>query len=150
LTTLGKEDDLARIFWDTNLFIYLSEDHPVLADRLVDLRQRMVERGDQLFTSALTVGELLAGPVSRSDTELVDRYQAFFSGSDLTVVPFDLKAAPCYASVRRDRGIQRPDAIQLACAAAARVDLFITNDSRLSRKVIPGIHFISGLERAPL
>jgi hypothetical protein len=40
------------------------------------------------------------------------------------------------------------DAIQLACAAHARVDLFITNDERLSTKSIPHIHLVSSLQRA--
>jgi hypothetical protein len=43
-----------------------------------------------------------------------------------------------------------PDAIQLACAAAAGVDLFITNDDRLSRKHVPEVKFITSLERAYL
>lgn len=51
-------------------------------------------------------------------------------------------------SIRRDRAIAPPDAIQLACAGVAEADLFITNDHRLSRKVVPGIHFIQSLETA--
>ena len=51
---------------------------------------------------------------------------------------------------RKDRSIRPPDAIQLACASAARVDLFITNDERLSRKVVPGIHFIQSLATAAI
>ncbi len=38
------------------------------------------------------------------------------------------------------------DAIQLACAAQAGVDLFLTNDRWLVGKVIPGIQFVVGLE----
>lgn len=53
-----------------------------------------------------------------------------------------------YATIRHDRSIKAPDAIQLACAAQAGVDLFITNDDRLSRAVVPGIQFITSLERA--
>lgn len=45
-------------------------------------------------------------------------------------------------------GIRPPDAIQLACAAQVGVDLFITNDDRLSRLTIPGIQFLVPLERA--
>ncbi len=55
-----------------------------------------------------------------------------------------------YARIRRDKTIRSPDAIQLACTASAGVDLFITNDDRLSRKNIPGIHFITSLARAPI
>jgi predicted nucleic acid-binding protein len=44
--------------------------------------------------------------------------------------------------------IRPPDAIQLACAAQVGVDLFITNDDRLSRITIPGIEFLVPLARA--
>ena len=40
--------------------------------------------------------------------------------------------------------------MQLACAAVAGVDMFITNDQRLSRHVVPGIHFIQSLDGAAL
>jgi len=135
---------LAKIFWDTNLFIYLFEEHPAFVGRVDELRRRMLARGDRLYTSALTVGEILVGV-----EEAAERYQAFFQSPAVTVVPFDLRAAANYGRIRQDRGIARPDAIQLACAAAAEMNLFVTNDDRLSRKVVGGIDFITSLELAP-
>ncbi len=38
------------------------------------------------------------------------------------------------------------DAIHLACAAEARVDLLLTHDRRLATKIIPGIQFIATLD----
>jgi len=81
---------------------------------------------------------------------LANRYRAFFTGTQITVSAFDMDAAEAYAAIRQDRGIHPADAIQLACAAAAEIDLFITNDGRLSRKNVPGIKFISGLSEAPI
>ena len=49
---------MTRVFWDTNLFVYLFEGGE-FAPRVRQLRARMLERGDQLVTSALTLGELL-------------------------------------------------------------------------------------------
>ena len=72
------------------------------------------------------------------------------SQPELRVLNFDLEAAGHYAYIRQDKSIQPPDAIQLACAASAGIDLFITNDDRLSRKNIPGINFITSLARAPI
>jgi hypothetical protein len=63
-------------------------------------------------------------------------------------IPFDKAAARLYAGIRQDRSIALPDAIQLSCAAAARIELLITNDDRLSRKKISGIQFLTSLERA--
>jgi len=53
---------VTRVFWDTNLFIYLMEGSGDLARRVVDLRERMLARRDQLYTSTLTLGEVLVKP----------------------------------------------------------------------------------------
>jgi predicted nucleic acid-binding protein len=138
---------VSRIFWDTNLFIYLIEDYGDLSERVVNLRKRMVERRDDLYTSALTLGEILVRPLEAGDEVLSRRYEAALR-QGATIVPFDVESARLYAGIRSDRTIRPPDAIQLACAAQANVDLFITNDERLSMKSIPRIQFVSSLQRA--
>lgn len=140
---------MSRIFWDTNLFVYLLEDKGELTERVVALRERMVERSDELLTSTLTLGEILVRPVEVGDERLARRYEQAITAA-ATVLPFDRTAAAAFAGIRRDRSIAPPDAIQLACASVAGVDMFITNDHRLSRKVVPGIHFIQPLANAAL
>jgi predicted nucleic acid-binding protein len=143
-------DEMADIFWDTNMFIYLLEGSPAFGQAVKNLRREMLQRNDRLITSAMTIGEVLVKPVSLGNTMLAARYKAFFASSQVTVSSFDLGAADAYARIRQDRSIGPSDAIQLACAAAANVDLFITNDNRLKRKVVPGIKFISSLSEAPI
>ena len=109
----------------------------------------MIERDDELLTSALTLGEVLVKPMEIGDEDLMRRYEQAI-GAGATVLPFDLRAAPRFAEIRRDRSIRAPDAIQLACASAASTGLFVTNDERLSRKNIRGIHFIQSLGKAML
>jgi len=138
---------VSRIFWDTNLFIYLIEDFGDLSERVVGLRKRMIERGDELYTSALTLGEILIKPFEAGNEALARRYESVLLRGAV-LVPFDDEPARIYATIRKDRAIRPPDAIQLACASHARVDLFITNDERLSTKSIPNIHFVSSLQRA--
>jgi predicted nucleic acid-binding protein len=135
------------VFWDTNLFIYLFEDYGPRSARVAALRRRMLERNDQLVSSTLTLGELLVKPREAGDEALVRQYEAVMSQTTL-LIPFDQEAARLYAEIRRERGIQAPDAVQLACAAHARVDLFITNDERLSRYRVAGIQFVASLARA--
>ena len=139
---------MSRVFWDTNLFVYLMEGHG-RAKQVVALRQRMMERDDELLTSALTLGEVLVKPMEAGDQELRQRYENVITAGAV-VLPFDARAAPRFAEIRRDRSIRAPDAIQLACASTAGVDLFITNDDRLSRKRVRGIHFIQPLDNAML
>jgi predicted nucleic acid-binding protein len=141
---------MARIFWDTNLFIYLMEGRGELADRVEELWRGMRARGDRLYTSALTVGEVLVKPSAEGAQSLERECVTLFRSSFITVLPFDFGTAPSYAHVRSDRSIRPADAIQLAVASAAEMDLFITNDERLSRKNIAGIKFITSLARAPI
>ena len=138
---------MSRIFWDTNLFVYLIEDRGERAERVAALRRWMIEREDELLTSTLTLGEILVKPLETGDEELMRRYEHAI-GAGATVLPFDDGAARRFAEIRRDRSIRPPDAIQLACASAAGVDLFVTNDDRLTRRNVRGIHFIQSLERA--
>ena len=140
---------MSRIFWDTNLFVYLLEDKGELAERVVSLRERMIERNDELLTSTLTLGEILVKPLEAGDETLARRYEQAITAV-ATIIPFDPPAAYAFATVRRDRTIQPPDAIQLACASVAGIDMFITNDRRLNRKVVPGVHFIQSLATAAL
>lgn len=138
---------MSRIFWDTNLFVYLVEDSGERAAQVAALRRRMLERGDELLTSALSLAEVLVKPIEQRDPELRTRYERAISSS-ATVLAFDSQVAPLFANIRGDRSIRAPDAIQLACAAAAGTDRFITNDDRLSRKRVAGIQFIQSLDQA--
>jgi predicted nucleic acid-binding protein len=110
----------------------------------------MRARGDQLYMGTITVGEVLVRPLFVNRIDLQNRYQSFFRSPGIQVVPFDLSAALHYAHVRLDKTIRPADAIQLACAAAVGIDLFITNDDRLSTKFVAGVQFITSLEMAPV
>lgn len=138
---------MTRVFWDTNVFVYLLEGGEFAA-RVRQVRSRMLERGDQLVTSALTLGELLVKPREKGAEALRDHETTIRQIA--AILPFDAACAVHYAAIRADRAVKPPDAIQLACAATGGVDLFITNDDRLSRKHVPGVKFITSLSRAYL
>jgi predicted nucleic acid-binding protein len=140
---------MSRIFWDTNLFIYLLEPKEEFSILTKELRIRMLRRGDQLLASAITLGEIMVKPTQAGDTERCRKYERAITAA-ATLVPFDIKAARHYASIKSNRSVQAPDAVQLSCAASAGVDLFITNDNRLQNKQVPGIQFIVPLSRVPI
>lgn len=136
---------MTRIFWDTSLFLYLfAGGHR--ADEVQRLRERMIARDDRLFTSSLTMGEVLVRPMAAGG-DVASQYESAMTRA-ATIVPFDLVAARRHAALRADRSISMHDLMQLACASAAGIDMFITNDDRLSGKVVPGVKFISSLSRA--
>jgi predicted nucleic acid-binding protein len=140
---------VSRVFWDTNVFIYLLEDYGELSEKAASLRLRMKSRGDQLFTSCFTLGEVLVKPLEHGDTGLSRRYEKVISSTS-NLIPFDVSAAKRYALLRQDRTIKPPDAVQLACASAANIDLFVTNDRRLQGKNVVGVQFIVSLDGVPL
>jgi predicted nucleic acid-binding protein len=140
---------VSRIFWDTNLWVYLLEDYGEFSQQVADLRGRMLERGDELCTSALSLGEVLVKPFEERNESLARAFEDAIARTTL-VIPFDSAAARTFARIRTNRSIRPPDAIQLACAAQAQSDLFITNDDRLTRTRVPGIQFITSLANAPI
>jgi predicted nucleic acid-binding protein len=140
---------MSRIFWDTNLFIYLWEDYGALSQAVEELRTKMLRRGDQLVTSTLTLGEILVKPTAAGNTELCRKYEEAISNVAL-LVPLDARVSKIYASIRRDRFLKAPDVIQLASAASVGADLFVTNDGHLQGKQVPGIQFIVPLDRVPI
>jgi predicted nucleic acid-binding protein len=137
---------MSRIYWDTMLFVYWIEDHPHYADRIRQLLLKMKMRQDQLCTSTLAVGEALVGPRKAGSGEAAAKMMEAFRSSFVEVIPFGIEAAEHYAGIRANQTISAPDAIHLACAASAGIDLFLTNDKNLIGKVIPGIQFIAGLD----
>ena len=138
---------MSKVFFDTNLFIYLLEDYGDLSKRVEAIWVNMAGRKDDLYTSTFTLAEVLVKPQGSGDIQGMSRFERMLA-SAATLISFDQKAARQYAAIRQDRSIKPPDAIQLACAASVGMDLFITNDQRLSRKVVSGIHFITSLDAA--
>jgi predicted nucleic acid-binding protein len=119
------------VFWDTNLFIYLWEKSAATA-RVEKLSAWQRRERAEVATSTLTVGEILVHPLRKGRADIANVYRDIFCL--LRVIPYDLEAALLFARLRADYpALRPPDAIQLACAAVAHVDLFVTNDRRLAR-----------------
>jgi predicted nucleic acid-binding protein len=138
-----------RIFFDTNIFIYMFEGLEPQRSRMLEIRRRMLERGDRIVTSAMTLGEVLVKPTKLGQASLIEQYDRAIR-STAEVISFDAQVAWRFATLRATHNLRCADAIQLACAANAGVDLFITNDQQLYKLDIPGIGFIAPLEKVPL
>ena len=137
---------MSRIYWDTMLFVYWLEEHPKYGPRVEEIHNRMRQRGDALCTSAFALGELLVGPGKAKNADLGNAISKYFQTSEVELLPFNAQTAEIYARIRAEQNVSPADAIHLATAAQAKTHLFLTNDRRLSRLTIPGIHFIAGLD----
>jgi uncharacterized protein len=141
---------VSLVYWDTMLFIYWLEANPQHAKQVDRIHQRMTDRGDQLCTSVFTVGEILAGAYKAGHRAEVPAIRNYFESRAVRLLPFDIEAADRYARIRAQWKVSPADAIHLACASVAQVDLYFSNDIGLKKLVIDGIHFISGLDAAIL
>jgi predicted nucleic acid-binding protein len=109
----------------------------------------MIERKDELITSSMTLAEVQVKALRQGNIPLAHSFRDAIRDSS-RIANFDEAAANIFASLRVNPAIRPADAIQLSCAAAVGVELFITNDTDLQRLNVPGIHFICSVERAPV
>ncbi|MGH9600698.1 MAG: type II toxin-antitoxin system VapC family toxin [Terracidiphilus sp.] len=137
---------MSRVYWDSMVFIYWLENHPTYAPRAKHIFQSMLARGDRLCASHLSLGEVLAGPLKHDRGQLAAQVEQFFDSGLVELLPFDRSAAGKFAGLRATTKVPPADAIHLACAGAAGVDLFLTPDRRLHKMQVPGIQFIAGLD----
>ena len=133
---------MSRIFFDSMMFVYLLEDNPRFVADVKQTLQRCYEREDTLLTSCLAVGEVMAG--GSGVRNVADIARTTISEMGFSLVPFDESCMAVFAKLRSDMRLKAPDSIHLACAAAAKTDMFLTNDTQLlqRRLHVPGIQFI--------
>ena len=131
-----------RIFWDTNLFVYLWEGS-VRTQQVEALLNWQHENEAELVTSTLTIGELLVHPLQQNREDLVDRYLASFSharGSIRRVCGICVCTTPC--SIRATRSAGR-NSVRMRLGSCG--GSFITNDRGLARYIVPRVSTIRAL-----
>ena len=128
------------------LFIYLIERHLEHGPKMMELLSKMGQRGDSLCTSIFTLGEVLTGSYSAGTISLSEEIKRFLGSPEVDLLPFTTETADHYARIRANNKVAPADAIHLASAAAAGVDLFLTNDRSLQRIIVPGIQFVAGMD----
>ncbi len=128
------------------LFVYMLEAHPNYGPAVDKILDSMIRRGDTLCTSVFSAGEVLAGPRRRGSQSEVDTIKQFFMSGTVEVLPFALETADRFASIRAANKVSPADAIHLASAAEAGVDVFFTNDADLRKLSIAGIKFFADLD----
>jgi len=137
---------VSLVYWDTMLFVYLIEEDPAYCEIVEGLLTKLVERRDTICTSIFTRGEALVGAHKAGNAIAAQRLRDYLGPPNVDLLPFTLETADHYARIRATKSVSPADAIHLASAAAAGVDLFLTNDRNLRRMIVPGIQFVAGMD----
>src|SRR5258706_1264307 len=124
----------ALITLDTAPIIYFLQDHPVLAPLVAPIFEA-AHRGDLgIVISAVTLAEVLTGPLQAKNEVLAARYRETLTRSPgWELWPVDAEVAATAARFRAEYKLRAPDAIQVATAIASHSHALVTNDKRLRK-----------------
>ncbi|MDF2663435.1 MAG: hypothetical protein K0Q94_6226 [Paenibacillus sp.] len=123
-----------KIALDTNIFIYVFEQHPDFGEKAKWLLEQVEEGAYSAVASTISLTEILVKPIREANLALEKQYKLLFAHfPNLSVVPVDNPVAERAAFLRGKYGIKTPDALVIASAILAQADVFVTNDLRLEQ-----------------
>jgi predicted nucleic acid-binding protein len=142
---LGLRDQLKgkRVYFDANIFIYLIEGYPALEAGLNDIRDTIRHAEAQIFTSELTLCEVLVPAFRANQPKLLSLYRQFLEHSGaFELIPTTREIYVRASLIRAEQGLKTPDAIHMASAVEAGCTAFLTNDKPMKApKVIEILRF---------
>ena len=121
-----------RTYFDANIFIYLLEGYSAFEEALLEIRDSILNREAEIFTSDLTLCEVLVAPFRRNHTELASRYRQFIEDSGAFALLPTTRDTYIRASLYRAQlRLKIPDALHMASAVENGCSAFVTNDKAL-------------------
>lgn len=118
-----------KVYLDSNAIIRFAESDE---EQIANLYQYASGRNLSLFTSELTLAEVLVAPIREKDDELATAYKIFLrSDPILKVVPVDRPVLERSAELRARYGGKGPDAIHCATADLCGCEVMVSSDKRL-------------------
>jgi predicted nucleic acid-binding protein len=120
----------ARIYIDTNIWIYFLEGHPTFASKVRALFTAASTSSSRLCTSEMAIAECLMKPARERDARKVAAYDTLFGDRAIEILPLDGALARRAALAGGALGLKLIDAIHFVSAREARCRYFLTGDSR--------------------
>ena len=136
------------VYLDTNVFVYFVEDIAPHAGSARELFENADAGNVTLFTSILTLAELLVQPLRAGHVELAGIYRRLLlePRAGLRVVALDASILEGAAGLRAgSASLRLPDALHLATARDTGCNAVVTNDARWKRAAA-GVVLMSELQ----
>jgi predicted nucleic acid-binding protein len=132
MDTLSQLTGAARVYLDTNCFIYFLEKHPILFPVILPVFEAAMNGDYQIVTSKLTLAELLIRPYQLGRSDIAITYREFLADIEIvTLTPISLNILDKAAAIRAAHKTALPDAIHIATAVEAHCDVFMSNDRKM-------------------
>jgi predicted nucleic acid-binding protein len=120
-----------KVYFDTNIFIYVLNGTPGLSAPCVQLLDACAEGAIQGITGDLTLAELLVLPLRQNNAAAVAAVrELLIDDGAITLLPHDRATFERAAALRAQHGLKMPDALQLATALQAGAACLVSNDRR--------------------
>ena len=114
-----------RVYFDSNIIIYLVEGFAEYAAALDELRELLETDACEAITSELALCEVLVKPFQISTPETITVYQSFLEQSGVfSLVPTTRAIYLHSAFIAGSQAMKIPDAIHVASAQAAGCEVF--------------------------
>jgi predicted nucleic acid-binding protein len=121
----------ALVLIDTAPIVYQLEGHPKYAARFRAIFEAHAVGRLVFATTAITLAELLTGPLQAGNEPLARRYRALLQSWQL--IDLDADIAETAARLRATLRLRLPDAVQAASALAIGAVALVTHDRDFSR-----------------
>jgi predicted nucleic acid-binding protein len=123
-----------RLYLDASTIIYAIESLPPFRDAVIARIMRAEGTvGGIVITSRLSRLECRVKPLREADTDLLAKYEEFFTRRFVRVAEVTAAAIEQATDLRARYSLRTPDAIHLATAIEEHADLFLTGDAALTR-----------------
>jgi predicted nucleic acid-binding protein len=127
-----------RVYFDTNIFIYILENHPEFGETCLSVVQSGADKELDGYCGDLVLAELLVKPLKDNNARAVKAVKDLFTeDTKIELLPHTRSTFITAAHLRANHKIKLPDALHLATAIENHVEIFLTNDRDIPR--IPGI-----------
>jgi predicted nucleic acid-binding protein len=121
-----------RVYFDTNIFIYLVEGFAGHRETLEEIRSALRSGRCEAVTGELTLCEVLVAPFRAGDDQRSQVYRGLIERSGAFELQPTTRAIYVRASqLRAAMGLRTADAIHVATAMECACDAFLTNDAGL-------------------
>jgi predicted nucleic acid-binding protein len=121
-----------RVFLDSVIIIYYLDHTGKFQARAANRLAACHAAGDEVAVSDLVRMECRVDPIRKGDNVRLTRFDGFFTRPDVHIVPITTVVFDRATQIRATHGYRTIDSINLAAAAEADCNLFLTNDTQLS------------------
>ena len=130
-----------RVYFDTNIFIYLLGNNLRYAAQCQQLLQASADRQILGLSGDVTLAELLVKPLQTNDAQSVAAVRQLLADDAIvTLISHSRKSFQGAALMRAKHGLKMVDALQLATAVEAGASCFVSNDRQFP--VLPNLECV--------